>query len=97
VAYRKSNIGPSHRVAITEADAWTRGKIRVVNKPLGDVVKELARYHRGYFGVWNSTLAQRPVSGVFDIDDPVKALTTIQQTLGIASTRLTDRVIILHL
>lgn len=96
LSYRGARLGAGHRVEIADVDAWTRGRIRVVDRPLGDVVRELNRYHRGYIGIWNADLARRPVSGTFDLADPVGALDVIQQTLGLASTRLTDRIIILH-
>lgn len=96
VAYERGAIGRPHRVAISEADAWTRGRMRVVNRPLGEIVAELDRYHPGYIRVIGADVARRPVSGTFDVRDPVGALDVIQRTLGIGSTRITDRLIFLH-
>ncbi|MCP1469674.1 transmembrane sensor [Sphingobium sp. OAS761] len=96
LTYGPNGVGPTRSIAVPDADAWTRGRIRVVNRPLGEVVAELARYHRGYIAVTNAELAKRPVSGTFDIGDPVGAIGVIERTLGIASTRLTDHLILLH-
>jgi transmembrane sensor len=94
--YDREGMTAPRKVEIDEADAWMRGRLRVVNVPLGTVVAELNRYHRGYIGVSDPDLARRPVSGVFRVDDPVGAVDVIQRTLGLATTRLTDRVIFLH-
>jgi transmembrane sensor len=94
--YGGGTIEPSQPVEIDAADAWMRGRLRVVNMPLGAVVAELNRYRRGYIGISDPDLARRPVSGVFRVDDPVGAVDVIQRTLGLATTRLTDRIIFLH-
>lgn len=95
-SYNVAGAGQLRSIASSGADAWTRGRIRFVNRPLREVIAELARYHRGYIGLVGGGLADRPVSGSFDIDDPVKALDTIEQSLGIGSTRLTEHIILLH-
>ena len=32
----------------TRATAWRRGKLMFENRPLGEVVRALGRYHRGF-------------------------------------------------
>lgn len=96
VDFGPHGIGTPERVSVTEADAWTRGVIRVVNRPLGEVVREIGRYHPGYITVMGSALAARPVNGVFRINDPVHAIDAMEKTLGVHSTRLGSAVIVLH-
>ncbi|MCG2840662.1 FecR family protein [Sandaracinobacter sp. RS1-74] len=96
IEYDADSLDGSRPASVADADAWTRGRMRIVNRPLGEVVAELGRYHRGYIGVIGDHLANRPVSGTFDVRDPVGSIDVIQRTLGIRSTRLTDRVILLH-
>lgn len=96
VRYGQSGIGLPHAVDTDMAMAWTRGSLVFVDRPLGEVVAELDRYHGGYIGVLGSGLAERRFSGVLPITDPVEALDTIQQSLGIRSTRITNRLIFLH-
>jgi transmembrane sensor len=85
------------RVVDAQAVAsWTRGRLVFVDRPLGEVVAELNRYHPGYIRVIGDDLAERRVSGVFRTDDPMAALGTLQRLLGIGSTRLTDRLVFLH-
>jgi len=96
INYDADSLGGSRPVSVADADAWTRGRMRVVNRPLGEVVAELGRYHRGYIRVIGDDLAKRPVSGTFDVRDPVGTIDVIQRTLGISSTRLTNRMILIH-
>jgi len=96
-----TRYGPSGIVHPQAVDAgaiasWTRGRLVFVDRPLGEVVAELNRYHPGYIRVMGDDLAQRRVSGVFRTDDPMAALDTLQRLLGISSMRLTDRLVFLH-
>ncbi|EQB14988.1 hypothetical protein RLDS_12520 [Sphingobium lactosutens DS20] len=94
--YGPSGIEPAHGVDAIAIAAWTHGTLVFVDRPLGEVVAELNRYHPGYMRVLGSDLRARRVSGGFSTDDPVSAVDTLQRTLGIRSTRLTDRLIFLH-
>lgn len=94
--YGSGSVRKLDRRVLGNVDAWTRGRISFVNRPLGEVVAELARYHSGYIAVSDGPLAQRPVSGTFQTDDPIGAIDDIQRTLGISSTRLAGMVILLH-
>lgn len=78
------------------ASAWTRGRLVFVDRPLGDVVAELNRYHPGYIRIIGADLAKRRFSGVFPLDDTLGVLDAIQQSLGISSTRITSRLVFLH-
>lgn len=95
-SYGPGGIAGTRSVDANAADAWTRGLLVFVDRPLGEVVGELNRYHPGYIGVIGQDLAERRVSGGFRTDDPVGAIDTLQHTLGVSSTRITDRLIFLH-
>ncbi|MBI0475586.1 DUF4880 domain-containing protein [Sphingomonas sp. MA1305] len=96
VDYDGEGLGPPRPVAIADVEAWTHRRLRVVDRPLGEVVATIARYHRGYLGIAGSALARRRISGTFDIGDPLRAIDLIERTLAIRSIRLTSHVIILH-
>ncbi|PZU58565.1 MAG: hypothetical protein DI547_09465 [Sphingobium sp.] len=83
-------------VHLSEADAWTRGRIRFVNRPLRDVVAELGRYHRGYIAMVGQGIGDLRVNGVFSTSDPVGALDIIERSLGLGSYRIGNRLILLH-
>lgn len=90
--------GPSlpRRIDPHDAEAWLRGRLVFVDRPLAEVVSELDRYHPGYIRIVGDTLAKRRFSGVLPLNDPMSALETIQRSLDIGSTRFTDRLIFLH-
>lgn len=77
------------------ATAWTRGRLVVANRPLSEVVEEIGRYQRGYITVSGPAAALR-VSGVYDLDQPLAAIDSIEKSLGLTSFRLTNRIIILR-
>ena len=85
------------QVADTRAlTAWQRGKLVFQDKPLGEVVAELNRYHHGYMFIGDDTISQRRVNGVFRTDDPLAALEVLQNSLRIQATRIGDYLILLH-
>jgi transmembrane sensor len=76
--------------------SWRRGKLIFKDKPLGDVVAALSRYHHGLILIAGSELRDRRVTGVFRMDQPLNAIRAIEAYLGVKSTRLSDYVILLH-
>ena len=87
---------PPEPVNIEHATAWRRGKLIFRNKPLGEVVAALGRYHHGYVTFVSSELRTRPVTGVFNVDDPLAALDEIETALGIHAVYLSNNLIILY-
>lgn len=77
------------------ATAWTRGRLVVVDRPLGEVVAEIARHRRGYLTA-AASIADMRVSGVYDLDHPLAAIDNIERSLHLGSFRLSDRIIVLH-
>lgn len=96
VRYFNGNLGPVERVPAEDETAWRRGKLVFVDRPLGEVIGELNRYHSGRIDVVDSAIARKLVSGVFSTDDPVAVVDAIEQSLGVRSTRLTSYLIFLH-
>lgn len=94
VAYGPSGLGQTAPANVADAMAWTDGVLVFKNRPLGEVVAEIARYHRGYVRVLGDAQSLR-VSGVFRIDDSVAALDQLQRSLGLHSTHLTDHLILI--
>ncbi|AUW57583.1 iron dicitrate transport regulator FecR [Sphingobium sp. SCG-1] len=92
LAYGQDGLGHAAPANTADAMAWTEGVLVFRNTPLTQVVAEIGRYHRGYFRVLGEAQTLR-VSGVFHIDDPVAAINQLQRSLGLNSTRLTNRLI----
>ena len=76
--------------------AWQRGKLVFENQPLGEVMAELNRYHRGYLLISDDSIAQRRVNGVFRSDQPLAVLSALESSLELHSTRINDYLILLH-
>jgi transmembrane sensor len=96
IRYTREGLGATQQVDAEVETAWSRGKLIFVDKPLGDVVAELNRYHHGRIEIADPRLKSRIVSGVFDLRNPVGALNSIEQSLGVRSVRLTDFLILLY-
>jgi transmembrane sensor len=94
VRYNHSGVGSVEPVDLRVVTAWQRGKLIFEATPLTLVVEEINRYRRGHIVVINSQLAQRLVSGVFDLQRLDAAVTTIERTLPITSTHFTDCLIL---
>lgn len=81
-------------VDLRVATAWTQGKMVVFNRPLGEVVAAIGRQRLGYWTVRGDAAALR-VNGVYDLDNPVAALETLESTMKLNAFRISDRFIIL--
>ncbi|KAF0867251.1 FecR domain-containing protein [Pseudomonas sp. LD120] len=71
------------------ADAWSRGMLVVDNARLGDLIKELGRYRRGYLGV-APEVADLRITGSFPLQDTDLALNALLPTLPVTIERHTD-------
>lgn len=58
---------------------WRQGRLVVKSRPIGEVIGELERYHRGVIVVTDANLKARLVSGVYDLHQPIEALKAVVQ------------------
>jgi transmembrane sensor len=63
--------------------AWTRGLLKVDDRPLGEVLQELSAYRHGMVDFDDQALQGMRVSGVFRLDDTDAALATLADNLPI--------------
>lgn len=94
VHWRQGRLGEPAPVAAHQALAWQRGHLVFQDRPLADVVGDLARYHPQRLVLLGDELRQRRVSGVFDIARPDAALTAIAASLAIDLHRFPGLVVI---
>ncbi|NVI83557.1 FecR domain-containing protein, partial [Janthinobacterium sp. BJB401] len=64
--------------------AWLDGVIAARDMPLGQLVAELARHRHGLL-LCDADIAHLPVSGVFQLDDPERALRVLLHTQPIVA------------
>ncbi|WP_371441488.1 FecR domain-containing protein [Methylosinus sp. R-45379] len=81
---------------IARATAWRRGKLMFENRPIGEVVRALGRYHRGLVYFVDPALKARRVTGVFNADDPIAALDEIETSLGLHAVHVTRYLTIVY-
>ena len=101
-------LGPGDAAAIAEAGtvrrfsadeamfAWTEGRLVFAQRPFGEVLDELRRYHSGTIVLLRGDLGSIPVSGSYRLDDPAATVAALAEVVGARLTRLTGRVLIVR-
>lgn len=87
---------PPAKADIASVTAWRRGNLIFVDKPLGEVVTALGRYHHGYVFIPNPAVRQLRVTGRFHAADPLGALSTLEASLGLHAIYLTNYLVFLR-
>lgn len=75
--------------------AWRKQRMIFQDKPLAEVIAELNRYRPGKIVVVNDAIKTLPVTGVFATDNTDIALQTIEQSLPITVTKITEMLVLL--
>jgi transmembrane sensor len=79
----------------TSEVAWRTGKLVADGLPLAALVEEIARYHEVKILIAEPALAQRTVSGVFQLDSPDTILRALEHSFDIHSMVLEDSSVLL--
>lgn len=72
--FARSEVSPD------DVASWREHRLVVDGATLGEVVDELGRHHRGVILVSDRALAERRITGVFDLRRPLEALQTVART-----------------
>ena len=91
---RESGDVAISRVDPDEVASWRSGRLSVDGMLLADLVEALDRYHRGVIWLRDAELASRRVTGVFNLQDPVGALTAAAETQDAEVTEVTPYLVI---
>ncbi|AZP71784.1 FecR family protein [Pseudomonas poae] len=78
----------------SDPDAWTRGLLKVNDKPLDEVLQSLASYRHGLVRFDPQALKNLRVSGVFKLDDTTAALAALADNLPIQVEYFTDLLVV---
>ncbi len=87
----RARLAPGERLSIEQATgrfskstgqtsdiaAWRSGRLSVDGASMAEVVRELSRYHRGLIVLDDPILAERRVTGTFDLGHPIEALQAV--------------------
>ncbi len=75
--------------------AWRDGQLAVQDQPVREVVEALRPWYRGVILVRPGALAQRRVTGLYDLHDAAGAMTALTKAHGGRVTRITPWLLIL--
>lgn len=76
-------------IPAAEVATWLDGQLVARDQPLAEVIDDLRRYYAGVIIVADASLAQRRVSGVYNLSEPVAALTAAVGAHGASVHSLT--------
>lgn len=94
VHWLRGRLGERHRVDVDRVLAWLEGRLVFRDQPLKDILRELAPHHPDRLLLLDQSLAERRLSGTFNISDPEAALSALSQTLPLTVRRLPGVVIL---
>jgi transmembrane sensor len=97
ITLKKGRALALQSIGHADPEAWTRGLLKVDDRPLGEVLQALAGYRRGLLRYDEQALQGLRVSGVFRLDDTDAALATLADNLPIKVEHFTDLLIIVRL
>ncbi|MFJ4141295.1 FecR family protein [Pseudomonas sp. NPDC089734] len=83
-----------HSIGRDDPAAWTRGVLKVDDRPLVEVLQTLADYRHGLVRFNAQELEGMRVSGLFRLDDTDAALAALSDNLPIRIERFTDYLIL---
>lgn len=75
------------KVDSSQALAWAEGRLVFHRQSIAEAVREFNRYNRLQLKVENPALAARPVSGVFNADDPEAFIDFLRDAAGVRVER----------
>jgi transmembrane sensor len=84
----RSEVGPQ------DVASWRERRLVVDGASLAEVVDELGRHHAGIIVLRDRSLADRRITGVFDLRRPVEALTAIARSQHGSVTEITPYVLV---
>ncbi|ABC21685.1 putative FecR [Rhodospirillum rubrum F11] len=89
-------MGEIRRAAVDPADvaAWRQGRLVSDNQRLSAVIEALRRQYSGVIVLTDAALGETPVTGVYDLEDPERALRALVSPFGGTVRRLTPYLLV---
>ncbi len=79
-----------------QALAWAEGRLVFHHQPIAEAVREFNRYNRLQLRVEDTALAARPVSGVFNADDPEAFIDFLRDAANVQVERDERQVVVIR-
>lgn len=96
VSVTATAVLPVRHVDPAQSLEWMEGRISFSERPFGEVLDELRRYHSGRVFLANGRLARIAVSGSYRLDEPDTAIRSLAEAAGAVATVLPGGIIILR-
>jgi len=90
-----ATLGPIRQGDAGEELSWREGRLIFNGTPLGEVVQALNLWRRGKILVWDSNLAQRPVTFIADVNRLDTIDREIERSMRVRVVRITPLLILL--
>ena len=91
-----ASLSPIRRADPETSLAWLRGQLVFEDRPLDEVLDEVARYYGHAIIAANGGLAQIRVNGNYRLDDPERAVRSLATAAGASVTRLPGGILIVR-
>src|SRR5918995_6401024 len=75
--------------------SWMQGQLVVKNRPVGEVVDALRPYFDGLVMLRGAALADQPLTGVYNLADPIEALRAVARAQGASLQRISPWLIVI--
>jgi transmembrane sensor len=83
------------RMPADQVASWVQGQLVVKNRPVGEVVDVLRPYFDGLVVLRGAALADQPLTGVYNLSDPVDALRAVARAQGASMHRISPWLIVI--
>ncbi len=78
------------------AASWRSGRLIFEDQPLGHVVEDIARHLPGRVMIASNDLAERRITGTFDLSTPSTALDDFIKAFDLKAVRVGSLLTVLH-
>lgn len=95
-SYGMNGVSDPRKADLDHDLAWRQGQIVFRQEKLSDVVAKLNRYRSGRIVILNPWIADEPVSGTFNVDQPDAPIAALEDVLGVKATYLTSYLVALR-
>jgi transmembrane sensor len=83
------------RLPTDQVASWMQGQLIVKNRPVGEVVDALRPYFNGVVVLRGAALADQPLTGVYNLSNPVEALRAVARAQGASMHRIAPWLIVI--
>ncbi|CAD6873232.1 FecR family protein [Methylomonas fluvii] len=87
---------PALRAVGAEQSAWQQHRLVINDRPLVELISELERYRYGRIFLADTALKNLRVTGVFSLDTPDEALSSVRKALALQETHIGPWWVLLH-